>query len=207
MNTPQTNRSNLRIRALVGDDDPMLRSLVASHLAVHVDDIIEAEDGIAAWRHLRSEPFALAVIDLAMPVLDGHALLQVARGHPATRHLPIIIITASEHRETIERTLQLGATAYLTKPINWALFSPYIEHLLSQHHFRLTLQAELDAARACKQEIVADLGIVAGCVEAIRTAAAACVAPDAALAHLLHDISSDAKVIEEAVARMRAAAA
>jgi CheY-like chemotaxis protein len=117
-------------RVLVADDDPMSRRAVAAKL--HRSAIVvEAPDGAEALRHLRLEPFDLAIIDLEMPSLDGYGLLACVRAIPKIRHIPIVVLTASDDRGALEKALIAGATSFLIKPLNWSAFGPHIEHLLA----------------------------------------------------------------------------
>jgi CheY-like chemotaxis protein len=155
-------------RALVVDDDPILRSLVAARLGGIVDQVVEAADGLDAWRLLASERFQLALVDIMMPNLDGLALIQCVRGHPRTRHMPIVVITSSHDRSSIEKALAAGASAFMTKPLTWSTFDAHIQHLL-----RLSSAAE--AAEAAELALERH--------RAIAQAQAAFAAATAAFAH------------------------
>lgn len=198
------------LRALVADDDPVMRALVASRIGPYVDETIEVEDGLAAWQRLRAGNVSIALIDLSMPTLDGFGVLQCARGHPLTRHMPIVVITGNEDRASIEQALRLGATSYIAKPIDWTLFKPHIEHLLRQCRTEIELRAELDAARRRLDDITADLGKIAASAEAIAGSASlsATDLPDTQtlLAHRLATFLGEAEAIGGAVARIRAKA-
>ena len=118
------------VRVLVADDDPVMRALVRANLEDRVADVVEAGDGQEAWTLLLSQSFELALIDLSMPGLDGFALIECIRNHPRTRHLPIVVITSSTDQASVRKALEAGATSFLTKPVNWALFSPQIDYLV-----------------------------------------------------------------------------
>jgi CheY-like chemotaxis protein len=119
-----------KTRALVVDDDPILRSIVKSRLRTRVDEIVEASDGLTAWRLLTNESFDVALVDLMMPGLNGFALIQCMRGHPRTRHMPIVVVTSSDDRASVERALEVGASAFLTKPVSWSVFDTHMAHLM-----------------------------------------------------------------------------
>jgi len=112
------------------DDDPILRALIKSNISQHVAKFVEAEDGITAWSELRSGNFDLAFVDLDMPGLNGVDLIRCMRGSEATRHLPVVVITSKDDTGAMRQTLEVGATAYLTKPVSWSLFEPFVVHLL-----------------------------------------------------------------------------
>lgn len=114
---------------LVADDDPIFRSLVASRLAQLACGIVEAGDGGCAWREARRHTFDLAIVDFEMPGLDGIALIQCLRGHPKTKHLPIVMCTSRTDSAAMREAIGAGITSFLTKPVNWSLFDSHIAHL------------------------------------------------------------------------------
>ena len=60
----------------------------------------------------------LVVVDFMMPEMDGHQLLEALRGLPGGRDVPIVMITAAGERSVRHRALELGATDFLTKPVD-----------------------------------------------------------------------------------------
>jgi CheY-like chemotaxis protein len=181
-----------RVRVLVADDDPIIRSLIHAQLASRVDDVVEAPDGLSAWNLLLSESFSLALVDLNMPGLDGFNLIRCIRGHPRTKHMPIVVITSRDGKEVVAEAFRAGATSFLTKPISWSLFTHHIDYIVK-------LAAEAGAARVAAERTRAaatakDALIGIMCREATgrgermlelaRTLAAARVTPEAPAAAL-----------------------
>jgi len=115
---------------LVADDDPVARELLLARLSSFACECEEAEDGITAWHAIMSNSFDIAVVDLSMPNLDGFELLRCVRNHPRTKHMPVVVVTSQNDKESIEQALSAGATSFLTKPINWSAFSAHIGYLL-----------------------------------------------------------------------------
>lgn len=111
------------MHALIVDDDPVFSAQAAGRMADAVSAVTEMTDGLAAWELAQSKAFDVALIDLELPGLDGFALISRLRSSPRTRQLPVIVITARNDREAIDAAFSAGATFFLTKPINWALFS------------------------------------------------------------------------------------
>jgi CheY-like chemotaxis protein len=142
---------------LVADDDPIMRSLMASRLMQLGCCTIEAEDGSSAWQLMQSQECELALIDLDMPGLNGFDLIRCVRGHPRTRHVPIVVITSRNDHPAIEQALTVGATAFLTKPILWTTFSHHIKFLLrltdAAHQARSAF-ARLEASCRAKDAVV-----------------------------------------------------
>lgn len=118
------------LRILVADDDPILRNLMRARLVRFNGQAVDAEDGLAAWTLLCSQTFDIAIVDLGMPNLDGISLIQCMRGHPRTRHLPIIVVTSQDDRASIDRAFAVGASAFLIKPVVWSTFEHHIGFLL-----------------------------------------------------------------------------
>ena len=141
-----TGRDDLRV--LVADDDPIQRNLIAARLVTMKGEAVEAEDGLSAWSLLLSQDFDLAIVDLGMPDLDGFGLIQCMRGHPRTRHLPIVVVTSRGDRASMDAALHAGATSFLVKPIAWATF----EHHLG---FLMRLVRSADEARQAGQGALA----------------------------------------------------
>ncbi|MEQ1650180.1 MAG: response regulator [Hyphomicrobiaceae bacterium] len=110
---------------LVVDDDAVTRAVVAKKL-VKVAITIEAEDGVAAFRLLRQQRIDLIIVDLEMPNLGGIDLIGLVRGHPSTKHIPIIVLTSDKSRDAFDQALQAGATSFLNKPLNWQAFGAHI---------------------------------------------------------------------------------
>ena len=122
--------STSNARVLIVDDDAFSRMAVVKKVQQLRATALEAEDGLQAFTLLRREPVDLAIIDLEMPVMNGLELLGCIRGAPSLKHLPVLVLTAAEDRQSLEQALQCGATSLMIKPLNWAAFSAHIEHIL-----------------------------------------------------------------------------
>ena len=117
-------------RFLVADDDPILREMMQARLADRATTVVCVENGRDAWERLSREAFDLAIVDLGMPELDGFALISHLRQTPRTIDLPIIVATSRNDSEAIERAFSAGATSFVTKPVNWSLFSYQVKFVL-----------------------------------------------------------------------------
>lgn len=106
-------------RILIVDDDPTQRLLARDALEAHgfaVDEAADGPEGIV--KTLVTKP-DLVILDIVMPVLDGFTVCAELRHHKAARDIPILIVTGLDDPESIERGFQLGATDYISKPVNW----------------------------------------------------------------------------------------
>ncbi len=145
---------------LAADDDPIFRSLVVARLRTIGAQVVEAESGMDAWEAASANDFALAIVDLEMPGIDGMTLIQCLRSHPRTKHIPIVVCTSRENLKAMQDAIMAGASSYLTKPLNWSMFETHIRHLLDmseQAHAAIARAAVLETEFAA---LVADVGPV-----------------------------------------------
>jgi len=103
---------------LVVEDSPMMRQLLVFALSrVKHLKVTEADDGVDGLRKLAAGKFDIILTDINMPIMDGLKLVKRVRSDPVHKETPIIIITTEGSHEDRARAMQLGANAYITKPI------------------------------------------------------------------------------------------
>jgi CheY-like chemotaxis protein len=113
---------------LVVDDDPDIRQTLTEILVDEGYAACTAGDGIEALSILRSDrPTALVVLDLTMPVMDGHQFLAEQRRDVALAGIPVVVITAGVKR----RSEDLGVAAVIAKPFSVAELLSKIEACLA----------------------------------------------------------------------------
>jgi DNA-binding response OmpR family regulator len=110
--------SRSRPLILVADDDPDIRSLVELRLEKSGYDVVAAGDGEQAFATALERAPDVALLDVMMPKLDGYEVTQRLREHEATRHLPIILLTARVQETDIARGVEAGADDYVKKPFS-----------------------------------------------------------------------------------------
>ncbi len=104
--------------ALVVEDSPTMRQLIVFALRrLKTLRVTEADDGVDALKKLQGTRFDILITDINMPIMDGLKLVKRVRSDPMHKETPIIIITTEGSTEDRQRALQLGANAYITKPI------------------------------------------------------------------------------------------
>jgi len=97
------------------DDDPDVIYLLRENLAGAGYDVIGATDGNEGWQKARElQPFAIT-LDIMMPQPDGWQVLHQLKSDPATRHIPVILLTIVDRKDL---GYQLGASDYLVKPLD-----------------------------------------------------------------------------------------
>ena len=105
-------------RILVIDDDARNVYAMASALESRGAEVLYAEDGKRGLERLEADPaIDLVITDVMMPDLDGYETMRRIRGNPIHASLPILAITAKALPEDRERSLEAGASDYLSKPV------------------------------------------------------------------------------------------
>ena len=110
-----------RLRAMVTDNDPVTRMVLAAVLQEMGFNAQVAEDEAAALDAARRAMPDLFILDVQMPQLDGFETCAAIREIPGGEDVPILIVTRRDDLPCIERAFEVGATDFVTKPIDAAL--------------------------------------------------------------------------------------
>ncbi len=110
MNTPA--------KILVVDDTPRNVKLLADLLAVKGYNVSTAASGREALEKVAVEQPDLLLLDVVMPEMSGYEVCRTIRENPATRVLPVVMVTALDPTEERVKGIEAGADDFLTKPIN-----------------------------------------------------------------------------------------
>ena len=114
---------------LAVDDERHIRRLVEVNLQRAGYHVTTAEDGVEALERIALARPDMVVLDWLMPRLDGFEVLRRLKGDPATREIPIVMLTAKAQDADIFRGWQSGADCYLTKPFNPMELTTFIRRL------------------------------------------------------------------------------
>ena len=138
---------------IVVDDDPILRELMKDQLAALHWRVVAAEDGEQGLELITRERPDLAIVDIYMPRLDGYGLLRHLRQSPHTIDLPVIVCTSHNDRGAIEQAYRLGASHFVTKPINWPMFLQHVQFVMRNGETERALRsAEAEALSASRMK-------------------------------------------------------
>ena len=105
-------------RILVVDDQAANVRLLEARLQAEYFEVCTATNGADAIAVAKAEQPDLILLDVMMPVMDGYDTCSRIKDDPATRHIPVVMVTALDQREDRIRGLEAGADDFLTKPIN-----------------------------------------------------------------------------------------
>jgi len=107
-------------------------------------ELLQARSGREALELMLQHEFALALLDVHMPEMDGFELAELMRGSERTRHIPIIFVTAGEHdQRRIFRGYESGAVDFLHKPIEPRVLANKAEVFFQLHRQQQQLAAQL----------------------------------------------------------------
>ncbi|MGZ8740510.1 MAG: response regulator transcription factor [Gaiellaceae bacterium] len=101
---------------LVADDDEDILALVHRALSESGYDVLLARDGAAALATACERKPTLALLDIAMPALDGYAVTAALKNDPATKDIIVILFTARSEASDVQKGYEAGADDYIMKP-------------------------------------------------------------------------------------------
>lgn len=107
-------------RVLVVDDTDSIRFLIRTNLELAGFDVDEAVDGVDCLDVLsRTDDLPDAItVDVMMPRMDGVATVAAIRAEPRTAHIAIVMVSTQGHPADIQRGMDVGVDAYITKPFD-----------------------------------------------------------------------------------------
>ena len=116
---------------LVADDDPVMRLLMLEMLAQVGLDAIEAVDGAQAVQLAAERNPDLILLDVDMPRMDGFAACEaIRRAEKDGVSVPIVMVTGGDDLEAVTRAYEVGATDFVSKPINWPILGHRVLYVL-----------------------------------------------------------------------------
>lgn len=127
---------------LLAEDDPCVAELVLHILqrlehpprVMHVRDGVEALDFLyarEAFEGRDSGPPAVVLLDIKMPRVDGLEVLRQMKSDEALRPTPVVMLTSSHDDRDVRASYDLGANAYVVKPVEFHRLAAVLEHLES----------------------------------------------------------------------------
>ena len=142
-----TGRNIHRAKILVADDDMNVRLLTRQCLEADGMQVVEAADGPEAIEMFMRERPDLVFLDVEMPGMTGLEVCQRIREMPRGESIPIMIVTGSDDRQSIDQGFEAGATQYKTKPVNWSLLGRDVQYMLRASNAFNALKRQEDRLR------------------------------------------------------------
>ena len=101
---------------LIIDDSASIRQMVAMTLSSAGLDVIEAVDGSDGYNKAITTTVHAVITDLNMPIMNGIEFIRKYRQHPASKAIPIILLTTESDEELKRQAKEAGATGWIVKP-------------------------------------------------------------------------------------------
>jgi len=136
-------------RILVVDDNAQNLELLVVYLEGLQCEVCTAADGLEALDKVAGEDPHLILLDIMMPRMSGFEVCRKIKSDPATRDIPIIMVTALNELGDIERAVDSGCDDFITKPVNRLELLVRVKSLLRVRH----LKDELDRTLAYLSEV------------------------------------------------------
>lgn len=152
--------AGLHSRILVVDDMEANRAVLCRRLERFGYVLESVDSGAAALAAIAAAPPDVVLLDYMMPQMSGIEVLHKLRQNPATRELPVIMVTARAESEATVEALGAGADDYVTKPIDFDVLRARIEAHLSKRESAHNLKranAVLDERVTVRAMALADL--------------------------------------------------
>ena len=109
--------------------------------------VVEASNGLEAIDIFVRERPDLVFLDVEMPGMTGLEACQRIRQLPQGESIPIMIVTGSDDRQSIDQGFEAGATQYKTKPVNWSLLGRDVQYMLRASNAFNSLKRQEDRLR------------------------------------------------------------
>ena len=142
---------------LVVDDDAIVRILAREALTKAGFTVAEAANGAEALTQFERCRPDIVLLDVLMPEMDGFSVCTSLRRLGGGKHVPVVIMTALEDVESVNHAYQVGATDFITKPINWALIEHRVRYILRASQTERALREAHDQLEKRVKERTADL--------------------------------------------------
>jgi len=128
-NLINTKQSLLKkITILVIEHDPVSRIAIKKVLENADFVVLEACNGREGFTAFMKTSPDLVLMDVIMPEMDGYATTKAIRNYEQKRSVPILMLTSLDDINAIEKAFEVGATDFITKPINWSLLTQRVKY-------------------------------------------------------------------------------
>ncbi|MBW2477607.1 MAG: response regulator [Deltaproteobacteria bacterium] len=118
-------------KVLIVEDEESLLKLESILLTSKGYDVTGVPDGQSALDLIETMKPDLVLLDIMLPEIDGFEVCRRIKSNEATKHIPVIMLTAKKSREDMARGEQVGADWYITKPFKSAMVIETIQRFIS----------------------------------------------------------------------------
>jgi two-component system alkaline phosphatase synthesis response regulator PhoP len=131
----KSKKKTARAKILVVDDEPDLVSTIQYRLEWSNCEVITAANGKEGLEKAANERPDLILLDINMPVMNGHEMLKCLREHPDLKDIPVIMVTVICEPQDIATASSYGIADYVTKPFDFTELMEKIANALEYKNF------------------------------------------------------------------------
>jgi diguanylate cyclase (GGDEF)-like protein/PAS domain S-box-containing protein len=145
---------------LVVDDDVFMRGMLQNLLEEQGYRVTEAQNGVNALEEFQHCSPDLVLMDAAMPVMDGFMACARLKKLETGADIPVIMITALDDEQSVNKAFESGATEYITKPVHWAVLRHRVEIILHARQVAAALEASETRFRGIFEQAAMGIALV-----------------------------------------------
>ncbi len=122
---------NKNLKILIVDDFATMRKVIRNLLKQGgFENVVEAEDGVAALKVLKSQQVDFIISDWNMPNMSGLELLKAVRCDDELKALPFLMVTAEALKDNVVAAVKAGVSNYIVKPFTAEVLNEKIEKIV-----------------------------------------------------------------------------
>ncbi len=144
------------LSALMADDDPGIRLTLTALLEQKGYRVTAVENGLKAVNAIGKETFDIILLDIRMPEMDGFEACRSIRDLGNGKTVPILMLTGQDDTESIQTAYDVGATDFVSKPINFLLLGFKIDYIVRASNIAVELRKSQQ--RSNNAQRIANLG-------------------------------------------------
>lgn len=115
-------------KILLADDEEDIKTVIKLYLESKGYDVVTSYDGLDTLDKVKAEKPDLILLDIMMPVINGFEVCKQLKADENTSHIPIVMLSAASHSDSVEQAIEAGAVDYIMKPFE----PPRIEAILKK---------------------------------------------------------------------------
>jgi CheY-like chemotaxis protein len=136
----------IRPKILIVDDDPRMLYILEQAISTSDYDVFKASSGIHALSKLKTDIFALVILDIKMSVMDGLTTARMIRNETMNRDVPVIFISGMNEKDLVSTGYSMGAIDFILKPVDYHV-------LKSKVRFFADLYCRTEALRIAEEQL------------------------------------------------------
>ncbi len=115
-------------KILLADDEEDIKTVIKLYLESKGYDVVTSYDGLDTLDKVKAEKPDLILLDIMMPVINGFEVCKQLKADENTSHIPIVMLSAASHADSVEQAMEAGAVDYIMKPFE----PPRVEAILKK---------------------------------------------------------------------------